>query len=471
MASQTNIILANNRLPYFILAEIIIAFTVGMSKGFYFYSTQIWLLMISWLILLLPLIEGKKFYFKLDLKPINLLLWANFFSFIVFYFFDGPLYISLKQLYFINIFKLLSVIFFSLYFFEIFTRSKILNSSLIKHFTKNKFIYLIILAIFLRFLTLLLSPAPTIDVFYFTQGGAESMLKGLNPYNGIFKNIYSPEVNFMLYQDYHWQNSIYSYWPATIIFTTFFDFLFGEVRLTYLFADLACALIIYFLLKKVFSLSGKISELATLLFLYSPLTLLVLESSWSEPLAIFLLYLAVFLIILGYKYLPYFIFGIFFAVKQTMLVILFFLLRFRGINHKKYLLTLIIFILILFPFLIWDFQNFINDTVIHHIKFAGNVALHALSFNTIYKMIFTHDIPVYIFIPSMMILALFLFWRGQRDLIGIIHSSLILLLAAFFIKQGFTNYYYSVLAILILLIILALKDRGLRGKEIINENR
>lgn len=435
------------RFNYFIIAYVIILLAYAINSGLYYNQTQLWLLVSSWIILLLAFLRKPWLNLSFRVSPTVLLTIANLIGFILFYFFDNGIYlISIEALRSVIALKFLALFLFSFYLLSLNLEGKNFFSAILMHFSKHKFVYLIILAFCLRLMIIFYSPEPKIDVFWFIDGGAKAFLQGKNPYS---------EVYFKVYEQPDYVNNTYAFWPATILITTFFKAIFGDIRFTYLLAQFGVALIIYFLVKKKFNQSSVLTELLVLLFLYTPLSLFVIEQSWTESLSLFFLYFFALLIIIDKKYLPYLVFGVFLAIKQLSLVFLFFLTKFKDISFKKYLLACLMFIIILAPFVVWSYGDFIQDTIITIIYYASNkVPLYSLTFNTLYKINFYTDIPAFIFLPLLLTLLAFLFFRTERDLPGILHSSLMFLLALFLIKQGFLNYYYSIAGGIILLIIL-----------------
>ncbi|MFA5021897.1 MAG: hypothetical protein WC508_02375 [Patescibacteria group bacterium] len=444
-----------SNLFYFVVAYILILIGYAANRGLFFSQTQVWFLILAWLFLVLPFFKKQLLTFRLNLDLLNLLLLVVGFTFCLSLFFDEAMYFSSRQA-FSNVFllKSLALILFLFYFIDFKFLSKNFFSLVLLHLWKNKFIYLLIIAFLLRLLIIFYSPAPQIDVFWFLDGGAKALVAGHNPYSEVFFNPYTADQGKQLYGDANFQNDNYSYLPTTIFLTTISKLFFGDVRFIYLFAVFGTAAIIYFLVRRKFGQPAEIAELLSLLILYAPLSLFVLEQAWSEPLSIFLLALFVLAVSLNWRYLPYLIFGSFLGVKQVSLVFLAFLCRFEFINPKKYLLSIVTMLAIILPFLAWDCRNFINDTIVHHVLFQP--PLHSLTLNTLSRILFYQDIPAVIYLPLLLGLFLFLFFKTKRDLSGIIHSSLVFLFALFLIKQGFANYYYSIIGGLIILMALEL---------------
>jgi len=459
------------KLTYLIVAHLLILLGYSFNKGLFFHQAQLWLLLLGWLVLFLPFFKKDFISFNFDLKPANLLLAANLVSFILFYFFDGGIYLSSAQATSnIILLKFTALILFLFYFVNFNFKGKNFFSVVITHFSKRKFIYLVLLALILRLTTIFYSPTPKIDVFLVLTQSADALLKGSNPYSEEFFNVYSPEECVINYGIKDCKNDSAAYLPGTFLLVTPFKMIFGDIRFAYIFSIFGSAAIIYFLLKKKFPQLLVVAELAALLLLYLPLGLFVLEQSWVDTLPVFLIYLFTFLILAGYQYLPYLIFGLFLATKQTMVLFFPFLLLLKGLNWQKIALAIFIPAIIIVPFAIWNFNDFIYDVLLNHLNYKE--ALHSLSFTTINKIYFYNLIPYQLLILFVLaLLFLFLFLKsikGKRDLPSVINSFVVFSLATFLLKRGFTHYYDSTSALVILLIVLELyQNPELLAKKLI----
>ncbi|MFA6410993.1 MAG: hypothetical protein WCW26_05480 [Candidatus Buchananbacteria bacterium] len=456
----------NDNLPFFVASFILISIGYAFSKGLFFHPAQVFFLLLGWLVLFLPFLKQKPINF--DFSANHLLLAAGACCFCLFLFFDESMYINSRPLVF-NLFSLKAVAFwfFLFYFIDLNVSNKNFFGITVLHLAKYKFVYLLLIAFCLRLLTIFASPNPQIDVFWFLQGGADSLLSGHNPYSEIFFNPYSPQQGQQLYGTADFQNDNYSYWPSTVIFTTIFKFLFGDVRFAYVFAIFGAGAAIYYLARKKFFQTKQIAELLTLLIIYLPLSLFVLEQAWSEPLSIFLLALFVLFSFLDLGFWPYLIFSLFLGVKQVSLVFLFFLIRFKEIDWKKYSLTLGGLVILIIPFLIWQPFDFIDDTIINLILYKPS--LHSLSLNTISRVDFYTSISALIYLPILFLLIGFLWIKTKRDLAGIIHAALVFLLALFIIRQGYANYYYGILGWLVILMTLEFRKTDQTKNEYENK--
>ena len=448
-------LIKSNTLVYLALVYSFILIGYSFNKGLFSSPFQIIFLSLAWLIFFFSQLSiSKKFFnFSFDLKVY--LLCCNLLSFILFFVFDGPIYISIQSNKNIFILKLVALILFSFYFWPFKFSGRNLFSFVYLHLKKRKFEYLIILAGILYLTTIFYSPKPNIDVYWFLDGGAKAIASGLNPYSQIFFNNYDPKDCQFNYGIPNCQNDNYSYLPLTIFTSFIAKLFFGDVRFFSVISIFAAAAILYFIIKKIYQYQQDVAQLIVLLILYLPLSLFVVEQAWSEPLSILLIYLFALFFLLEKKSLAYLFFGLFLGVKQVSLVFFAFILKLKGFTFKNFVLVFLILAAVILPFFIWSPADFINDAVIHHVLYKPPI--HSLTFNTLSKIYFGRDLSSIIYLPPLIVLFGFLFFRKNKgDLAGLINSSLIFLFALFIIKQGFTNYYYSIICGIILLLTLEL---------------
>lgn len=134
------------------------------------------------------------------------------------------------------------------------------------------------------------SPAPGIDVWQIQQHGAAGLLAGYNPYRLRYPNVYGSGTPFLdpslVSADGRFILA-YPYAPATLLLDVPSAWL-GDVRWTMLAAVVAAA----WLVRRLGRGSVE-AELAGALLLLQPQTFLVLELSWTEPIALATTLLAV----------------------------------------------------------------------------------------------------------------------------------------------------------------------------------
>ena len=446
-----------SRLPHLLVAHVLILIGYSFNKGLFFHQSQVWLVFAGWLVLLLALFNLNLIKFKFSFSLLELLLSVSLVNFLFFYIFDSGFFLTtLQDSNNIFLLKFIALGLFSLYFVELKVPGRNFFSMAGDHFARRKFIYLVAIALILRLSMVLYSPTPRIDVFWLLQEGADAMLAGQNPYAGEFSNIYSSQECLAIYSIPECVNDNYSYLPVTIFMTAIFKAIFGDVRFTYIFSSFGVAAIIYSLLRKKYENFRQVPELMSLLFLYIPLSLFILEQTWTDQLVVFFLYLFVFLLLKGYRYWPYAIFGLLLAVKQTAWVFLPFIFKLKDIDFKKIILTLGVVAVIVIPFIIWDYQQFMIDIVADQLQMMDG--MHSLSFMTLSKLYFYNGIPIFIILLLLAVLFRALFFKTEKGLNNFIHCSVVLALFLFLIKRGLTNYYYFISAGIILLIVLELRQ-------------
>jgi hypothetical protein len=145
--------------------------------------------------------------------------------------------------------------------------------------------FLLLLACFavMGIVVLRASPRPFIDVWVFQQGGADVLLHGLNPYSASYPDIYGRQAA-VVYSPTMLEGgrvAAFPYPPLTFLAELPAFAIFGDVR----YALLALTIGAAWLLAR--AAPGNTGELAALLILFQPRTLLVLEHGWSEPIVLF----------------------------------------------------------------------------------------------------------------------------------------------------------------------------------------
>lgn len=438
-----------NNLVYFVTAHILLLIGYAFSRGLFADQTQLFILSFAWLVLLMPLLKKPWLSFNFNISPLNLLLFANLVSFILFYFFDGGIYLTSQQAYVnVNLLKFLALILFLFYFVNFNLQEKNFFSGVILHLSKNKFIYLLVLAFALRLAIVFYSPAPIIDIFYVTNGAVDSLVKKQDPYAVSYYNVYHRSNS----QD----NDTYSYLPATIFFNLPFRIIFGDVRFGYILAQI---LIVFFIYKlfKLKNIPQKIIEFCILLFLFLPISLFVLEQTWIESILMLFLYFFIWAYYFNKQTLIYFILGVILSLKQTLFPLVIFIFKVNFLkNYKKLFWTILTIAIFYLPFLFWNFNAMYHNTFIALVKYKP--LSFSLSFNILYGKIFGYEAPSFLNFIFLIIFLIFLLFRVKRNLISIINAFNVFLLTAFMIHFGLPNYFFFISSCVVLLIILCLLE-------------
>jgi hypothetical protein len=141
------------------------------------------------------------------------------------------------------------------------------------------------------------SPDPYIDVVTVHREAIDALLRGANPYRISLPNIYEEQMARMLYNpDAIFGNRIniaFPYPPPSLLLAVPGHLLLGDYRYSEVVLLVAAAALIGY------SRRGLTPKLAAALLLTTPRTWFVIEQGWTEPVTLFMLALAVFLLIRG----------------------------------------------------------------------------------------------------------------------------------------------------------------------------
>ncbi len=119
------------------------------------------------------------------------------------------------------------------------------------------------------------TPAPQIDVFVTNSLACEHFLDGRNPYAQTYPDIYEGTKDYQ---------PGFFYWPAYLYVATPFHAL-GDIRFAVVAGDLLTAAFMVLLLRRV-GLKGDAVWLAPLAWLACPVSLMVLELGWIDPILV-----------------------------------------------------------------------------------------------------------------------------------------------------------------------------------------
>lgn len=386
------------------------------SKGSFSYPS-IYILIIS--ILIFPFfIFSKKLNKQTSINPWILLILVIILSILVY----GGFY-QVKYVFISNLLLGFSLIFAFLIW--------LLQSKKIKTFI---FALLIFLAFTLRILMVLGSPNPHIDVFDFIKLGGSGLIKGINPYS----NTYTPMYDGVT-------PNYYTYLPTTILLTLPSVAIFNDPRYAMVFTDLIVAFLIFKIFKK-----GDEKYAFPLIFLYNPISLVVLEESFTEPLVLLLIVLSAFFIKDKRHFLGAIFFGLMLATKQYLILILPLIIRpYPKISQKLTFLfaSVLTALIIILPFFFWNPKDFWYDTVTSVIESPNRP--WSLSFTSFLYQFGINLSPLFS-------------WLGVAVLLILLHlkkinihkffyfSAFLLFIFFFFNRWSAINYYYLISQFLLL---------------------
>jgi len=288
------------------------------------------------------------------------------------------------------------------------------------------------------------SPTPFVDVFVISQESAAHLLQGRNPYTTQTSDIYAGVA------DFGFHHFGYHYPPASLYLLAIGYFFFGDVRYTYVFALMVTTWILWKIARR--SLPASSSELLTLLFLYSPRTLFVLEQAWTEPLLLLLFALSFFLFSRGYQNAASFAYGYMISLKQYLL---FFLVHWLILERRlsRLILGLGVLLLTVLPFLILAPKGLWNSAMSPHLH--ALFRSDSLSISSLLYRLF--DIKIWslsgIFIGALCTPLTFFLFRKLHPLQGYLFAVSITTYAMFlFGNLAYANYYFFIGGMMLFLI-------------------
>lgn len=340
--------------------------------------------------------------------------------------------------------------------------------------------FIIILGIGLRLISVQMESGN--DVFWASQGAVENLLSGINPYNATYFVPNNPS----------WADipiTTYAYLPGTIIFETPFYLIFEDTRYAILFADIAIAFLLYFIVRKKSEDFGRAAM--SFYFLVTSLTFVFpsiifdyrISDGLTDPIMSFLLLSTIYTRMNNHYLTSALFLG--FALATRQFALLFFIVMMflwfkkneTGNREIKYFFTSIIFAsIIILPFFLNSPQDFINDTII---TLGGQDLIPSLGepqWNTsIPAQLVFFGLPldnnISNFIQIVLIAGLLFILRKKiRDIISVVFTFTIIYVI-FLAFSNFTQYFYWFNVIPYLIIIFAFilwteKEPSLDGENV-----
>lgn len=307
----------------------------------------------------------------------------------------------------------------------------------------TRFVFLIFLAFALRWLMIMASPAPVIDVFTILKEAPVKFLSLINPYNTVYSTVYTGQI-----LDY------YPYWPVSFLLQIPFLMIFNDPRFLLIIADILSAIMLYIIGKKTLS-----SETLSLIYLFRPNSNFLVEQSWLTPLIFLLSLLGFYFVTKKKDRLGGTISGLLIGIQPVFAVMVpFYCLLTK--NTKKFLLiSASIAGIFVVPFMIWDSASFIDRTIAVYFKppaLVPTIPLYmSLNLNTFMHFFTGRDMPA---VLSMVILSILLLvilktlyslrlkltpgYEIDYQSVVVLAMSLFLLNFYFLFRQAFINYYY-----------------------------
>lgn len=303
-------------------------------------------------------------------------------------------------------------------------------------------------AVLLRLLTLHASPFPPIDVFIILKEAPLKLLSGINPYNTLYTAVFPKIV-----PDY------FAYWPAAFLLQIPFVLVFNDPRVLLILADIFASLLLL-----TIGRGTKLARLLSLIYLYRPLSLFIIEASWLTPLNFSLIALCVFLLLGKRKLAAGMILGIGIGVQFFLAALLIPFIRY--VNHYKafFIAAFGVAALLTSSFILLSPDRFFLQTISVYFQNPPHPSIlphTSLSLNTLFFTLTGKDFPA-IFMPIIVLATLvLLFTKQAKTLSGkVAWVALVNFAVYLFGKQAFVNYYYFIASLLLLSFTLRIGETG-----------
>ena len=295
----------------------------------------------------------------------------------------------------------------------------------------------------------LASPRPQIDVYVFQQEGATALAEGKNPYAISYTNLYGYGT-----PSYPGGEPTAQPYPPLSFLFSLTSLATGDVRWALVFCHLFAALLLY-LTARALGLEQREAVLMATLFFWVPGALFMVESAWTETTLVLALAIFSYCLARGRLFGAMVAAGMALALKQTMVVLVPFLVILWPRVRLRHLLAATLFSLVSYvPFLIWDPRALYEDLVLFHLATPfrpdGSTVSSALC------QITGNPMPAWVSVAALVVgLALWLpsirRHVGPAERNGALLWSLLFagvasvyLTTLVFSKQAFYNYFYLV---------------------------
>lgn len=415
----------------------------SLTRGLYAYPSFLVLFFSFFIFLLLFFSKGKALFAKFNFGQVVLLVFLiNNLLYVLLF---GGIYLTTGVASGVIKFLLpLILVFSAVYLFDFGkTQSQIL---------KLNFSALIILGILGRILILLASPSPKIDVYDMLKNGPIYLLQGKNPYSAVYPPRYQGVVP-----------NYYTYFPLSFSVFGPANLLFGDPRVTFIFSDLMIVFLFFKILDKIKSTLGYSKYLLPLIFFFHPSSSFILEQSWIEPLIFMMLVVFIYteIFLKKLRKFSFLVLGLFWGVKQSMLILLPFFIFFRHIRKFTIIKALGLVFISVLPFLLWSYRDFYNDTIKFFLVYPSRY--DSLVLNSFIHHTFGKDLSKQVM--YLLWLAVFGFSFARKFTTW---SKFVMTLSFFlfgfylFNKLAFIHYYYFVSSLLLFAVVLCVWEERKR---------
>ncbi len=300
------------------------------------------------------------------------------------------------------------------------------------------FSFLIIIHIAFAFLFCKPGSSPRIDTFTFQRDACKSLVQGIDPFGSTQANVFDAYQTTLFFGPGMVVNGRvqvgFQYPPLTLLWVLP-GYLLGDVRLSYILAIVISAMLWF----RIRSDKGGLAIVAVLLL--SPVTFLVEDLCWTEPLVLMMLSATIYAAVKKRWWLPIAL-GLFLATKQYNFLALPFIGYFvRPFQWKACFklagTALAVAVATILPFAVWNLRGLWHDLVLFHLAqpFRADAASFAVPFPWMLKV---GPLLLLAFIVG----AIMVGTRNAAMFAAAYATALLLFVATN--KQAFPNYYFLI---------------------------
>jgi hypothetical protein len=297
-------------------------------------------------------------------------------------------------------------------------------------------------------------------VFVTNTMACDYLLRGQNPYSAAYPDVYDGKYGYA---------PGFFYWPAYLVWVAPFRAALGDIRYGIVAADALTAVLLAAAGRKL-GLSPYTAWLLPLVWLAHPVSLLVVELAWVDP-----------VLVMGVAALAYCLIaqrwpaagvaiGLVSATKQygalvgllTLVVVL--------VRHRRAVVPVVAtasatWLAMLAPYVLLDGRAFYQRTVAVYV--GGAVRTDALSIVALAKNVLGADVPgPWLLMAYLVIVAASVTWLARRRDVSLADWAAVngLAYGAIFLlgKQAFCNYYYFVTFFLLVYVVASLAEDARR---------
>lgn len=298
-------------------------------------------------------------------------------------------------------------------------------------------------------------PEPGIDVYTTCTLACDYFAAGENPYSTEYPDVYDGRYE----HDPH-----FFYWPAYLFWAFPFRLLFGDVRYGLVAADFVAAIFLWKTGQRL-KLSDVNAALVALAWLAHPVSLLVTEAAWIDPILAMWSSISLYMVVTRRWATLGLCLGVIAGTKQygalfSLLISVFLLARRPMVGLRVAAISSVTWLALLGPFVLWNRTAFYQSTIQYYLR--GSVRVDSLSIPAWTANTIGFEIPGTVLLTAYLLIVGgicgWLFTRRRLTIHDVVGGATVAYASIFLLgRLAFCNYYYfaAFLALCYLLILLA----------------